>query len=276
MPSASKIVLQSMPLEFYVALRWTLSAAVFCVLMGWKKQFVSLKVSENLKIALLGVFGYTIASYGTLGGLQLGGVTFFALLSLSSPFLIVALSLFKFREKFSYRLGIALLLAIGGIAITMKGKSLTLDFTTVVKASFFILGAYTLEGLVFLKSGELKSRVPLLHYLFVAQLGAAVVAWLIVVAKGGAVSIQDIHWHSWLAALYVTLFACVFCYLCWYWLLNYLPGKSLAFFQYIEGIFAAFLGVLLFQEQMPFTMLMASVLFLLSIVFALEPQKSED
>lgn len=100
-PSASKLVLNSFAVEPYIALRWSISAITFGILLiisrvrcVWEPRLIA-------KVSALGLGGYVFASLGTLYAVKIGGVSFFGLLTLLSPLSVVALSTIVLKERIS-------------------------------------------------------------------------------------------------------------------------------------------------------------------------------
>ena len=73
-------------------------------------------------VAALGLGGYVFASLGTLYAAKIGGVSFFALLALLSPLIVVALSAIVLKERIKRNTWVALGIALIGLALMVSGK----------------------------------------------------------------------------------------------------------------------------------------------------------
>lgn len=73
-------------------------------------------------VSLLGLFGYGIASLGTLYGLKIGGVSNFALLSALGPVVISTVSILLLKERPHRLFYVALPLCVVGLALLVIGK----------------------------------------------------------------------------------------------------------------------------------------------------------
>jgi len=70
---------------------------------------------------------------------------------------------------------------------------------------------------------------------------------------------------GWVAALFVSVVACVLCYYVLYWLVMHVPGHRLAIFEELHGISAMILGVYLFQDPVNAWMLAGGACVLLGL-----------
>ena len=84
-PSASKYVIDEIPIELYIAIRWTISGVIFGLFLWFTGSWRRVPIKSVVSVALLGVLGYGLGSLGTLYGLKIGGVSNFALMGALSP-----------------------------------------------------------------------------------------------------------------------------------------------------------------------------------------------
>src|SRR4051812_49202931 len=84
-PSASKFVIDEIPVELYIAIRWSISGFIFAAFLFLTKGWRPSALRDVGWVSILGILGYGVASLGTLYGLKLGGVTNFALMSTLGP-----------------------------------------------------------------------------------------------------------------------------------------------------------------------------------------------
>jgi len=267
-PSASKVIVSNFAVEPYIALRWSISAFAFgCVLIltkarcSWEPRLIA-------TVSALGLGGYVLASLGTLYAVKIAGVSFFALLTLLSPLIVVALSPVVLKERISRATWLALAIAVGGLTLIVGGKVEVSSMRSAAVAAVLVVAAYTSESLTFLYSKPFQSRLPLVQYLFVAQTAAAGSMWLASFAMYPGERLIPPNGGIWAAIIYVALVSCVGIYFVWYWLLKHLQGQQLGVLQYLHGIAAALLGVALFGEALSWQMIAGSLLLLLGICIA--------
>ena len=227
-PSASKLVLDSFAVEPYIALRWSISAIVFGAVLIISNVRCVWEPGLIAKVSALGLGGYVFASLGTLYAVKIGGVSFFALLTLLSPLIVVALSAMVLRERINRKTWIALCIAAIGLSLMVKGKIEVLSVRSAIAASVLVIAAYTSDGLTFLYSKPFQAKLPLVQYLFAAQAAAAVSMWLVSFAMYPREQLIPPDFRVWAAIIYVALVSCVGIYFVWYWLLKHMSSSGLA------------------------------------------------
>ncbi len=266
LPTISKFILESIPILYYIAFRWTISGITFGLLSLVRHKKIFYDTKTTWQVVILGIFGFGFASVGTLNGLNIGGVSYFSFLSLCAPFFVILLSLILLKEKLNKVTIIASIIAAMGIALIIYGKIYIDTFENAIHAALFVGMAYFFEGIVFLTSKTIKVRIPLFPYLCIGQCSAALMIWCYIGFHHIGFDITSISPGTLVALLFVALFSCVICYSIWYTLLSYLKGQQLAFFEYLHGIFAALWGILIFNEPLEINMIFGSVLLFLSIL----------
>ncbi len=98
-PSASNLVISEIPVELYIALRWTISSLIFMSFLFLTSKWLPVINSKTLPVMGLGILGYAIASCGTLYGLKIGGVTNFALMGALNPIVTSAVAIVALKER---------------------------------------------------------------------------------------------------------------------------------------------------------------------------------
>ena len=265
-PSASKLVLNSFAVEPYIALRWSISAIAFGILLIVSRVRCVWEPRLMASVAALGLGGYVFASLGTLYAVKIGGVSFFALLTLLSPLIVVALATIVLKEQVRRSTWIALGIALVGLTLMVKGKVEVFSVTSAMAATVLVIAAYTSDGLTFLYSKPFQAKLSLVQYLFAGQAAAAISMWLVSFAMYPREQLIPPTFEVWAAIVYVAVVSCVGIYFVWYWLLKHIQGQQLGVLQYLHGVAAALWGVLVFGEDVSRPMIAGSVLLLLSIV----------
>ena len=123
-------------------------------------------------------------------------------------------------------------------------------------------------GFVFSKRYKAKYSLP--KYLAVLQSSGAVFMWGVALATSGLPhGLLAMPPIGWLSLAFVSLVACGFCFCAVYWLLNFMDGHKLAFFDCFHSVCAALFGVVLFGDRPNFKMFVGGTLLLASLVLAL-------
>ncbi len=228
-------------------------------------------------VALLGVAGFAFASFGTLYGLKIGGVTNFALLSAFHPIITAFIAILLLREKPNMRFYIALPICVVGLIALVLGKYQISSWDIAFSSAALIIGASVLEAIIFVFSKKLKSHFTPIQYLAIAQLGAAIFMWLSqLIFYHQESTILDLSVKAWTAVLFVSVIACVLCYGILYWLLSHMDGHKLALFDGLHMVSAALFGFLIFIESINVTMVVGGLVLLTGLIFGnLSPAKKK-
>jgi drug/metabolite transporter (DMT)-like permease len=271
-PSASSVVISQIPVELFIATRWTISGLIFLLVAYFTKQKIDLHPKMLKRYFILGVVGYGLSSIGCLYGLKLGGVVNFALLSSVNPIVTATLSIWILKEKVKKKYWIAAPLCVIGLFVMVLGKY-ELSGTKVAFGSvLLILLAYFLEALPFVYSKKYEKRQSLISYMAILQLSAASFMWGTQALYFKQLSeFKNLNLMGLLSMLFVSVVACVICYALLYWLLKYIDGHRLAIFDGVHSIFAAFYGVLFFSEAFNLTMLFGASFLLIALYLANAP-----
>jgi drug/metabolite transporter (DMT)-like permease len=267
-PSASKLVLNSFPVEPYIALRWSISAIAFGVLLKVSKARCVWEPRLIAKVSALGLGGYVFASLGTLYAVKIGGVSLFGLLTLLSPLTVIAVSAIVFKERIRRTTWMAIGIAFIGLTAMVNGRVELLSARSAIAAAALVIAAYTADSLTFLYSKPFQAKLSLLQYLFAGQAAAAVSMWLVSFAMYPREQLLPPNREVWGAIVYVAFVSCVAVYFVWYWLLKHLQGQQLGILQYLHGMAAALWGMLIFDERLTRPMIVGSLFLLASIVIA--------
>ena len=279
-PSASKIILESLPVELYIALRFTISAVVFLLFSLVKYGPVRLPKGTLYKLAPVGIMTYAFSSLGALYGLKLGGVLNFSLASSMNAVVTSAVALVLLKEKAHPYFKLAALLSVVGAVILFVGKSGTSNFQIAAGSLFLIWFSYGFEAVGFAFSKRTKDQMPLTVYMALVQLAGSLFMWGMVAVgtQGGFAKLLAMPQMGWLALAYVSLIACCACYFVLYWLLNHIEGHRLAFFDCFHTGMSALLGVVLFHDAVNNLMIGGGILLVAStslIALPASPKKTK-
>jgi len=155
-PAASQFVINQIPVELYIALRWTISGFIFLCVLGLTEGFATVFQRSSILVAVLGLLGYGFGSMGTLYGLKIGGVANFALMSALSPLLTTVASILFLRERPSRWFYLALPISILGSVLVIYGKYELSSLQIAFSSMALIIGAYVFEAIVFVYSKRMN------------------------------------------------------------------------------------------------------------------------
>lgn len=232
-PSASKFVIDEIPVELYIALRWSISGSIFCIILLSIRAWKSVPLKDCLAVSGLGILGYGVASLGTLYGLKIGGVTNFALMGAFGPLVTSLIAVLALKERPHLYFYPALVAAVGGVSLLVVGKYQV--------SSWSIAGAlmWTLQITTFKQTAMLAHLTPT---------GAS-------------------------AAVFVSVVACVLCYWILYWLLNHIDGHRLALFDGFHTISATLFGYFIFKEAVSPIIVLGGMLMLCGMIVGNLPRQ---
>lgn len=273
-PSASKMVIDEIPVELYIAVRWSISGTIFALYLFITKSWRRMSLKDFAVVSFLGICGYGLASVGTLYGLKTGGVTNFALLSALGPAITSVIAIWILKERPERLFLFALPISILGLSLLVFGKYQVSSFDVAGLSAAFIVFGYIMEAFVFVFSKKFKARVSAAQYLAVAQISAASIIWLLQLTSFHQVhQLQDLSFKGVWAAIFVSVVACVLCYAVLYWLLKHMDGHRLALFDAFHALSATLFGYLIFHEHLTPLMLTGGALILLGLITGNWPKK---
>lgn len=272
-PSASRIILNFLPVETYSAFRYSVSGLIFLGYSLIANRGLTIRLRDFPAIAIIGILAYSVSSLGTLYGLKLGGVLNFALASSLNAIITAVVAIIVLKEHLSRFIVVAGVLSIAGGLLLASGKYDISDFNIAAGSLGLICGAYVLEALGFVFSRRFKERMPLTEYLAVAQLSAGIFMWVVSISMGHSPDvIMEMPAEGLASLVFVCLISCCICYFLLYWLLNFIDGSKLAFFDCFHTFSAAVFGALLFAEPFNAKMLVGGVVLAAAVLVVSWPQ----
>jgi drug/metabolite transporter (DMT)-like permease len=276
-PSASKFVIDEIPVELYIAIRWTISGFIFAGYLYATKTWKSVAVKDVLAVSLLGILGYGAASLGTLYGLKIGGVTNFALMGALGPAITSMVAILILKERPTRLFYLALPLSILGLTLIVVGKYQLSSISVAGISAGLIVLAYILEAFVFVFSKKFRAAMSFAQYLAIAQIATALLMWTLQFTSFHQTpDLKNLTTRGILAAIFVSVVACVLCYAILYWLLNHIDGHRLALFDGFHTLSATLFGYILFKESLGPIMLIGGALILIGLVAGNFPKRTME
>jgi len=255
----------------------TISGGIFVAYLVVTTKWRKISLRDGLSVSCLGILGYGIASFGTLYGLKVGGVTNFALTGALGPVITAIISIWILKERPQRLFLFALPIAVLGLILLVVGKYQISSFAVAGTSAAFIIGAYILEALVFVFSKRFKERMNVAQYLAVAQISTAFFMWILQITVFHQTSqIAHLSLKGVAAAIFVSVIACVLCYAVLYWLLDYVDGHRLALFDGFHTLSAVLFGYFLFNEALRPLMIAGGILILIGLVAGNLPRNMEQ
>ena len=262
-PTASKLVISEIPVELYIAIRWSISGLIFAAYLSLFQKWQKIPLKDAAAISALGLLGYGLASFGTLYGLKIGGVINFSLVTAIGPVITSVIAVIFLRERPKKMFYVAISLSVLGLILLALGKYQVSSFSVMGTSMALIIGACFLEAIIFIFSKKFKTKVSSAQYLAIAQLSSATLMWLLQATTFQQTqSLQNLSINGIAAALFVSIVACVLCYLVLYWLLNFIDGHRLALFEGLHAVSATAFGIIFFSEPLMPLMIAGGALIL--------------
>lgn len=275
-PSASRLILDYLPVEIYSAIRYTFAGMLFLVVARIRHSRWTASREILPKLIGLGIVAYALDSLCTLYGLKIGGVLSFSLASSLNAMITAVVSIYFLKEKVGSRFYAALALSVGGGVFLFWGKAGVSSAQVAGVSLLLIWMAYVFEAMGFVFSRKLRGQVPLEEYLGILQLSGGLFMWGVCLALGRSpVGVTEMPPMAWAALAFVCCIACGVCYFLLYWLLNFVEGHRLAFFDCFHTLSAAVFSVLFFDDPYNWRMVAGGCLLLTSVwtVLSLKSEK---
>lgn len=265
-PAASKFVIDEIPIELYIALRWTISGLIFVAFLFLTRTWQKIAFKDMWMVTVLGVLGY---------GLKMGGVSNFALMGALSPVITSIVAIWILSERPSKLFFFALPISFFGLVLLVIGKYQVSSFSVAGASAACIVGGYLLEAFVFVFSKRFKSKINVFQYLAIAQIATALFMWALQFSLlKQTSSLQNLTVRGFSAAVFVSVVACVLCYAVLYWLLNHIDGHRLALFDGFHTLSATLFGVLVFNDVIKPLMLVGGFFILTGLVVGNMPKQT--
>ena len=144
-----------MALRMFIALPFFLLVAFW---QGKTKKDQSLTVKDWLRVLILGVLGYYLASFLDFTGLQFISAGLERLILFLYPTFVILFSAILFKRSITLREAIALLLSYAGMIWVFK-ENMQTDSTNVVLGSALVLSSSICFALFIMGSGMMVKRI---------------------------------------------------------------------------------------------------------------------
>src|SRR5882672_5742594 len=185
------------------------------------------------------------------------------------PVFIALLEILILRtQKLTARLGIALAIGIGGVAILMN-HSLSIGEAPISRAgaAALLIAAFTWSvATVLTKKLPLPESKPMSS---AAQMLSGGVQLIVVSALFGEFSgfrAAAISWQAWMALLYLIVFGSIIGFTAYVWLLHYKSPTLVGTYAYVNPVVAVLVGYFVGGETIGFRTVAGTLLILVSVI----------
>jgi drug/metabolite transporter (DMT)-like permease len=261
---AIRIGVESFPPVLFAGVRWLVAGPILILILRLRGY----KLPEKKEIKHLAVIGILLLGCGN--GLVVfaeqwvpSGLT--ALLISTEPFWIVGLeSLLPAGPKLNFKIVLGVLLGLSGVTLIFG-----IDFSALFNPQYLIGILGLLFGVFCWSSGTLYSKYkkvsvhPLMSAAFQMTIAGLVLTMLGV--SIGEVSVVHFTQNGVLAFFYLLIFGSFIAYGSYIYAVANLPVSFVSTYAYINPIIALFLGWLVLDEKLDFTILIAAVIILVGV-----------
>jgi drug/metabolite transporter (DMT)-like permease len=264
-PSASHFILTAWPIEAYAALRFTFSSLIFFVAALLIQPSLRLRRRDLTAMVFLGFLTYGAASLGLLTALQRGGVITFALASSANALITALASVIVLSERWHRGLTQAIGLSVAGSLLLAWGKFGISTAEIAFGSVGLVWLAYLGESLGLVFSRRYQQRYSLALYCAILQGSGAAFLWIAAAATHRLPPSFAAPPAVWATLAFVVLVPCCLCYGVHYWLVRFIDGHRLGFFDCVHTLAAALFGYLLFGERFDAAMVAGGVLLIAAV-----------
>jgi drug/metabolite transporter (DMT)-like permease len=261
---ASDALMQTMAPLVALEYREAISAFVLITYSLLTKRF-NFHRQDFLKIALVGIIGFTASIGLQFEGTHLAGAGMGSLITSTSPVIIAVISMAWYHERVPLRRIGAILLAVAGIAVIV-GKPAPGD-RDLIYGVMLLLAAAIAWSVYTLMSSELVKRYDPLSLVGVTSLVGAITSlpFALLEAPYSRTLVPD-NFSTWFEVLYISLFGMAVAFVLWNWGFKHVStskGGVMLVFQPMVGIV---LGSVILGEHLGIATLIGAVLSITGLV----------
>jgi drug/metabolite transporter (DMT)-like permease len=262
---ASRIGVREIPGLFLASLRHLISGAIICGFFWWKGYRIpDIKIFK--KIALQGFLMLSLSNGLMTWSVQYISSGLAAIIASTIPLLTVFFSYFVSGSfSFNRTLLLGLLIGFGGITLIFYEYLLDLlnpEFTFGLVLAFLSVLPWAYGTVYFSK------HKPNVHFLFSVGLQMLVSGFLLIVVCYSfdmTVNVFVLNWASISSLVYLILIGSILSYAAYIYSMAHLPPSQSSIYAYINPIVAVFLGWLLLNERMNFSIFLGTAITIFGI-----------
>ena len=261
---AIKIGLEDSPPLWSAGLRFAVACLILFLINLYRKTAYPKRIKEIAKVAMPGIFMYTISYITVYHGEQYIDSSLMSVLFASFPFFVAGMSLIMLRtEKLSLIAWLGLIIGFGGIIMIFFDS---LNTSTLVFEGA-LMGVIAAASASF---GSIYIRAYLRNYdiysMAFIQLLAGTILILMAAVLFEPITLFKVTVKSVSALLYLSVFGTVIAFLSYYWLLNRIPVIIVSLITFITPVLAIALGYLFRTETFSVETAIGAGLVLVGVV----------
>lgn len=274
-PAAQHVVTELPPITT-AALRFILAGLILLLLLFIKNGWQTVTVKRNwlglLMMALTGVFAYNVFFYA---GLQYTSAINGSLIIAVNPVLTTLGAVLFLKERWNFRLGLGMVLSLGGVLVVITGGSLSTLLTFTFNQGDLFIVVSLLSWVVYGLVGKIVMREvpPLLTTTITTVIGGVFLLLLSLFEKGWG-SVPALSLQSWGEMFYMALFATVIAFFLWNKGVHEVGASKASLLINLVPINATWIAVLLYGSPVLWQQYIGMVMVITGVVLAVfQPEK---
>lgn len=224
-------------------------------------MFIREKVQKEdfPRLFFSGMFGIAINQLFFLEGLNLTTPLNASLIMITTPILVVLISVFSLKEKITWYKVVGVMLGAAGAFYTIGGKELQFSASTVLGDFYIFLNAIAYGIYISIVKPLMKKYNPItvLKWIFIF---GYVPVFFIGLSQFQEVDWQSIPFNKYWAILYVVLVVNCGAYLLNIYGLSKVNPSVVGIFIYIQPIFATLIAIVFQSDNLTFQKILAAIL----------------
>ena len=259
-----KIALREFPSLLLACLR-TQVAALAILPIYWlrREPGAAMKPAEFWRVALIGFFGLIVNQVLFVVALARTSVAHTALGVACAPILVLLLAAAIGQERITWRKGIGMLIAAGGVLILQIFKE-SKSTATLAGDGYILLFACAF-AFYSVKGKEITRQFGSLTVNTVAYVTGAMVLTPVTMWAGWGFDYTRVSLAGWASLMFMAIFPAVLSSLIYYYALTYLPASRVSGVLYLQPLLATLLAAATIGEPVGISLAIGGILILIGV-----------
>ncbi|MFM2337298.1 MAG: hypothetical protein RL115_491 [Bacteroidota bacterium] len=261
---ASKEGVRYMPALQLAGIRQLIGGTLYVSFFLYKGAILP-KGKEWIPVLVLSFLNFIMSNGFSTWGVKYISAGLGSIMGAIFPLWIVVIGLFIAKEKIPQKAILGLLLGFGGVCIIFYEHLqdfFNADFRFGILLSLIATWTWAF-GTLYTKKQALNFNPYFSLGLQMLIAGAALT--LFTKANGSAIAIDAIHWKSWAAIGYLTVFGSLVAFVCYLYALQNLPTEQASIYAYVNPIVAVLCGWMFFNEKISAFIIVGGFVTLLGV-----------